>query len=245
MFNFFFKKKNNFFLKDVTDFHNHIIPNIDDGSSSVGESFKMLEIFAKLGVKKIIPSPHIYKDIYPNTPLIIKKKYESYITNPTIKKHPIKHLNYGAEYMVDEFFINLINSINPQLLTCFKNYVLIEIPFFADLKLLKEVIFKLKSMEINPILAHPERYFNLKNIEEVSELKDRGIYLQLNALSLTNYYGNETKNKASMILRGGLYDFICTDAHKVKQLNIIKDIKLSSIENKIIGKIIDFQNNMI
>ena len=70
-FSYFFRKKPQNLFRDMVDFHNHILPGIDDGSQSVSQSLKMLELFAELGVEKIIASPHIYKELYPNTPKTI------------------------------------------------------------------------------------------------------------------------------------------------------------------------------
>ena len=59
----------------MVDFHNHILPRIDDGSQSDSQSLKKLELFAELGVEKIIASTHIYKELHPNTPKIIQTAY--------------------------------------------------------------------------------------------------------------------------------------------------------------------------
>jgi protein-tyrosine phosphatase len=140
-----------------------------------------------------------------------------------------KLLGYGAEYMVDEFFLKELDKKN-ELLTCFKNYVLIEIPFFGQLKLLEEALFKLQNMGYVPILAHPERYTAIESSKKIKELKSRGAKMQLNALSLIGFYGKEVKEKSFKFLRSKLYDLICTDAHNPYQLKKLEEIYLKKKE---------------
>ena len=97
--------------------------------------------------------------------------------------------------------MNEINTETP-LLTCFDNYLLIEIPFFGDLSRLNEVILNLLNKGIYyPFLAHPERYTALQTIKEVEDLKQRGSKMQLNALSLIGFYGKQVQKKASLWLQ--------------------------------------------
>ena len=51
-----------------TDMHSHLIPNIDDGASSLEDSIKMITALRKLGFQKIITTPHVMSDFYKNTP---------------------------------------------------------------------------------------------------------------------------------------------------------------------------------
>lgn len=47
---------------NIVDFHSHILPRIDDGSHSVEESIKMLEMEAAAGIKTMAATPHFYPD---------------------------------------------------------------------------------------------------------------------------------------------------------------------------------------
>lgn len=222
-FSFFFKKKKQNLFKGFVDFHNHFLPGIDDGSKSIEQSLEMLNIYNELGIEKLIATPHVFKDLYPNTPKKIKKSYDS--LKPSLIDQETKLLGYGAEYMVDEFFLKELDKKN-ELLTCFKNHVLIEIPFFGELKLLEEALFKLQNMGYIPILAHPERYTAIESSSKIQELKSRGAKMQLNALSLIGFYGKEVKEKSFKFFRSQLYDLICTDAHNPYQLKKLKEVYL-------------------
>ena len=44
----------------MIDWHNHILPGIDDGSRDLAESVKMIEMQINEGVTTIIATPHFY-----------------------------------------------------------------------------------------------------------------------------------------------------------------------------------------
>jgi len=222
-FSFFFSKKPQNLFRDMVDFHNHILPGIDDGSQSVSQSLKMLELFAELGVEKIIASPHIYKELYPNTPKTIQTAYE--VLDLKSKNTDTRVSGYAAEYMVDEFFLESLRKEN-KLLCCFDKNILIEIPFFGAVKIIDEVQFNLQNNGYAPILAHPERYVHMRS-KNIKAIKKKGVKMQLNALSLVGIYGSGIKKKAQSWLEQGLYDFVGTDAHNELQLSKLKKIQLN------------------
>lgn len=224
---FFHLKKYRDLFEGVIDFHNHILPGIDDGSQSLDESLKMLDMYAILGIDKLVASPHIYRDLYPNTANSINNSYSLF--EKASKNHKVSLMGYTAEYMIDEFFLSDVYS-QKTLLTCFGNYILVEIPHFGSLEILNQALFALQTEGYLPILAHPERYNSLKTVEDVKKIKRKGARLQLNALSVVGFYGTETQKKARLWLTNGLYDFVCTDAHNVNQLKKLEELRLSKKE---------------
>ena len=144
---------------------------------------------------------------------------------PKSKLKKVKIKSYAAEYLVDEFFLENLKNNTP-LLCFYEKYVLVEIHFFGTLKLLEEAVFEMQNMGYTAVLAHPERYLNLRN-ESLINLKTRGVKLQLNALSLLGYYGPEINKKSSEWLTKGMYDFLGTDAHNEQHLKLLKNLKLS------------------
>ena len=224
MFDFFTKHKKPLF-EGLCDIHNHLLPGIDDGSKSVGMSLKMLEKFDALGITSVIATPHVYQDLYPNTPITIKNSFDL-LTTKTLKVDGPKVDSYGAEYMIDEVFMKNLQTSMPTLLLK-DEYILVEINFFSETTLLVEAGFSLLQNNITPILAHPERYHSIHTIREYKELKNKGFYLQLNALSLIGHYGPEVKQKAEKLLNEGLYDFVATDAHNPQHLKTLQKLSLS------------------
>jgi len=224
MFDFFAKHKKPLF-EGLCDIHNHLLPAIDDGSKSVGMSLKMLEKFDALGFTSVIPTPHVYQELYPNTPTTIKNAFDE-LTAKTSKIESPKVSSYGAEYMIDEVFMKNLQTCMPSLLLK-DEYILVEITFFSETTILVEAGFTLLQNNITPILAHPERYHSINTIKEYKELKNKGFLMQLNALALLGHYGPEVKQKAEKLLQEGLYDFVATDAHYPQHLKSLENLSLS------------------
>ena len=224
MFDFFAKHKKPLF-EGLCDIHNHLLPAIDDGSKSVGMSLKMLEKFDALGITSVLPTPHVYQELYPNTPTTIKNAFDK-LTAKTSKIESPKVSSYGAEYMIDEVFMKNLQTCMPSLLLK-DEYILVEITFFSETTILVEAGFTLLQNNITPILAHPERYHSINTIKEYKELKNKGFLMQLNALSLLGHYGPEVKQKAEKLLKEGLYDFVATDAHNPQHLKNLQNLSLS------------------
>jgi tyrosine-protein phosphatase YwqE len=71
----FFGKKKAAALPDLgwiyADMHSHLVPGIDDGAPDMATSLELIRGLSALGYRKIITTPHILWEIYPNTPEII------------------------------------------------------------------------------------------------------------------------------------------------------------------------------
>ena len=227
MFNFF-KKQNKSLFEGLCDFHNHLLPGIDDGSKDIEMSLKMLEVYKELGFQSIITSSHVYQELYPNTSTTIKTAFDLLSENFHSANRP-ELRSYAAEYMVDEVFMINLKQETP-VLTFNDGHILLEINFFSDTEMVEIACFELCQRNIKPIFAHPERYHQLKDIATYERLKEQGFYFQLNALSLMGNYGPNVKEKAKKLLLAGLYDFVGTDAHSTRHLITLKSLSLSKKE---------------
>ena len=233
MFSFFKKSKTNFEHLQI-DFHNHILPGIDDGAKDANDSYNLRIGLQERGFEKCVYTPHIYTEIHPNTPASISNAYNTLFQNSTYS-NAFKNDSFAAEYMIDENFKNALNSNNPLL--CIKDKkVLIEfstlqLPFFAE-----ETIFNLRLLGYTPIIAHPERYnfmFNNTNTNiTYTQLKDMGCEFQLNLLTLVGMYGDISKKASIYLLKNQLYDYAATDVHNSMHLKYLDKLIYSAIWNK-------------
>ena len=62
-------------LEGFTDYHSHILPGVDDGIRTLGESLDTLDCLEKLGVKSIWLTPHVMEDI-PNTSEKLRERFQ-------------------------------------------------------------------------------------------------------------------------------------------------------------------------
>lgn len=228
----FFSRKN--YVCDAewlgVDMHNHLLPGIDDGALDVEQSVSFIKQLTELGFNKFICTPHIFTELYPNTPEIIAQALTD-VNAALIKTELNIEINAAAEYMVDETF-----KVTKDLLCLPGQHILMEMSYLSEVPHLEKVIFDLQLAGFKVILAHPERYlFYHKKFEGFQRLKDMGVLFQLNLLALTGYYGSEVKMAALRLLKKSHYDFAGTDLHHNNHLKALQDFIVTGKLYKMTG----------
>ncbi len=227
------------YLAGITDIHNHILPGIDDGSANVDETINLLYKFNEIGINKFVATPHIMNDYYPNTPETINAAHnvvsKSLSTHKELKDVKIE---YAAEYLMDQSFMELMSS--EKLLTIKDNLVLVEMSYFQAPINLNQILFTLQTNGYKPVLAHPERYafYHSKDLVKYYDLKERGCLFQLNTLSLTPHYGSNMQKIAFKLLETGLIDFIGSDTHRIQHIEKVSNIVIPRKQKDSIQKVI-------
>lgn len=224
MFGFFKKKEKK---KEITfdysslivDMHSHVLPGIDDGAQNPQESIFLIKRLMDLGIKKIIATPHIMVDYYRNTPETINDAL-ALLKAELIKEKIDIEVQAAAEHYFDETFEARVNE--QKLMTIGDNYVLFEFSFINQPPNAIPVIQKLRDLGYKPILAHPERYPYL-DLEQFKTLHNWGVDFQLNTISLTGYYGKESKKLAEELIDNQLIDFISSDMHHPRHAEALKN----------------------
>lgn len=229
------------YLGNFVDIHNHILPGIDDGAKDISDSLAIIKGFNEIGITHIITTPHVNQNYYPNTTESIRTAHN--LVQDELLHLGLKHiaLESSSEYMIDSNFENLLEQ---KLIAPIRNkFLLVEMPFLQSPINFDQATFTIATKGYNPILAHPERYFFLhSNYYKYGEFKSKGISLQLNLLSLGNYYGKQVSKIAKKLLMDDYIDFAGTDIHNVNQLKFLKDIKLS---NRTLNKLIPILNRNV
>ncbi|WP_285009826.1 tyrosine-protein phosphatase [Pedobacter faecalis] len=219
MFSFFKKKTRVDNIEWLgIDVHSHLLPGIDDGSPDVTQSVALIKQLNELGFRKFLCTPHIFKELYPNTCDTINPALAQ--TREALTKAKINvELGAAAEYMIDENF-----EISDDLMCLPEKYLLIEMSYLNESPNIEKTIFDLQIKGYNIILAHPERYvFYHKSLTKLERYKDMGVMLQMNLLSPTGYYGKEVKRAADYLLERRYYDLTGTDLHHDKHLQALTD----------------------
>ena len=201
-----------------TDIHSHFIPGIDDGSPDMQTTINLIQEMKKLGFTKVITSPHVMSDFYKNSSEVILKGLADVRAELKAQKINIK-IDVAAEYYIDYDFEKKIGK--EQFLTFGTNYLLVELSFVEAPKNFFEIIFKLQLEGYKVVLAHPERYhyFYMKDYED---LVSRGVFLQINWLSLIGYYSSPIKNKTEDLIARDMVSFVGTDCHNKSHVELYK-----------------------
>lgn len=201
------------------DMHSHLIPGVDDGSPSITDSLSLIKGLSGMGYKKLILTPHFMTGFYNNTPECVKDQLE------TLKQNAADidiDLNVAAEYYIDYDFMNDLSC--KQMLTMGDKMLLFECSFTNQHRNFDETVFEMQINGYKPVLAHPERYaYWHDDIRLMHEFHDRGIYFQINVLSLIRGYSPSVCKAAMTLIDEGLCDFIGTDLHNARQLAAIEN----------------------
>jgi tyrosine-protein phosphatase YwqE len=212
----------------ATDMHSHLIPGIDDGAPDLETSIDLIKGLVELGYKKIITTPHVLWEIYPNTSEKINSGLKE--LKKAVAKEKIRvEISAGAEYFIDEYFEEQLRKKQP-LLTISGNMVLVEFSMVTAPMDLQQVIFDMQMQDYQPVLAHPERYTYLNRKRDLlDDLKTAGCLFQLNLLSLTGYYGDTVLELAEDMVHNNYYDMVGTDLHHHKHLEMLQKLGASPL----------------
>ena len=188
---------------NIVDFHTHIIPKADHGSSSIETSlFQVNEALAN-GVSRIIATPHFYPTSH-KMETFLQRRNEGYLQlREALGDSPVQ-IKLGAEVL----FCDSIEEL-PNLEKLFiegTNSLLLELPFSTFAESYTDSVYALKKRGVDVILAHADRY----PTEHIEKLVEYGARLQLNADSLVGFFKRKSLYKW---LERGLVIALGSDIH--------------------------------
>ena len=201
-------------MLNMIDFHSHILPGIDDGSRSIGQSIQILKEAKEAGFSKVISTSHYMEEYFE-----CNENNRKQLIEELQKEVQDIELFLGSEIYITNNIVDLIKEGKASSINGTK-YVLFEFPL-AETKPMndKEVIYRLIENGYVPIIAHPERYpFIQKDPDYLFELSDMGALFQANFGSIIGMYGNKAKKTLKELLKNDLISFFGTDTHRPEQV---------------------------
>ena len=218
----------------MIDFHTHILPNIDDGSKSVEETFNLIKEAEKAGFDTIISTSHYMEDYYE----VENRERKAWIDalNQKLQEQNINiNLCLGNEIYITDNIIKLLEEEKAATINN-TSYVLFEMPLNAKPLNLYDVVFEMLRCKLVPVLAHPERYsFVQKDPELIYDLIEKGVLMQSNFGSFIGLYGSKAQSIAKDLLLKDMVHFLGTDVHR--QNTVYPKVPEILIElEKLVGK---------
>lgn len=192
------------------DFHTHILPGIDDGSSSVEESLRMFRREVKQGVRIVIATPHFYAN-QDRPELFLRRRDRAENELRQIWGPELPRVGLGAEV---EYFTGMKTCAELKEL-CIRgtNLLLVEMPFCRWSEgMVQEILFLQSQMGFQIILAHVERYLRFRNSAAMDRLRAAGVCFQVNAGAFLHW---ETRSKALRLLKQGKLQALGSDCHNM------------------------------
>ena len=245
MFNLFKKKyeARPIFAPLGTDMHCHLIPRVDDGSKCLEESIECLQTLKAVGYDKVIITPHFQTPRFMNDEDDIKNRYAELKKQAQDAGIEIEMAGIAGEYRIDSGFSKRLE--NPRFLKIADKYVLVEFSLHQQMMGCDEMIFDMQMKGYEIILAHPERYPYLNvHGNRMEQLKNQGVFFQINVLSLGGFYGEEAKRRAYEMLELGWVEFMGTDTHNTMYAQALRDLSCNKKIEKVLEKY-QFMNNTL
>jgi len=203
------------------DMHSHLIPGIDDGARTMEDSLQLIGRMHEIGFSRLITTPHIQSEFYKNTPEIILSGLQRLKTALADASIPVQ-VEAAAEYLLDDGFEDKMNAGN--LLSFGDKYILVELSYYSPNPNLKSFIFNLQVDGYKVILAHPERYtYWFNDFSKYEDLKNRGVFFQLNTVSLAGFYPDPIRKFAEMLINKEMIDFIGSDMHNMNYMKSLEN----------------------
>lgn len=206
----------------MVDLHSHVLFDIDDGAETIEDSLAILERAKRKGITKMMATPHF----------TLGEDVDEFIKMRDRRLEELKEeaeevgieLKAGAEvYITDELF----NEDKLNRLTLGDSDVILAEFRYHGLRAedFIEYIDKILESGLRVLVAHPERYsYLIHNKVLVDALLDRGVMLQINAISL--FSDTDEGDFARAAVRCGIAEVIGSDIHHAASRRLLAMGKL-------------------
>ncbi|MEM1000235.1 MAG: CpsB/CapC family capsule biosynthesis tyrosine phosphatase [Bacteroidota bacterium] len=226
------------FAELKVDLHSHLIPGIDDGAPDLDTAVEMVRQLSGLGYRKLITTPHIMADGFPNTPKIIREGLAALRKGVAAAGIEVE-VQAAAEYYLDEIFAEHLEKSELLTFGGEGKYLLFETSYISRPLMLGDAVFRMQTMGYIPVLAHPERYqyhWTDDGLEEIRILRNRGIKMQVNFGSFAGRQGKKAATLAREMAKEGMVDFVGSDLHRPTQ---VATLSKAMADNKALRMLVD------
>ncbi len=197
-------------MPNMIDLHLHLLPDMDDGASSMAVAEEMLRGAQRWGFHTLVTTPHLVEPL--------TEAYRSHVAGVLTEVQALAEsmqmaVLLGYEAVLSQDLPARLAAEEPITLAGSKA-LLVELPFTSWPHHAETTLFALQTAGYRPILAHPERYLTLQDDPDRGlELANRGVILQVTIGSLAGLFGKRVQHTAEMWLRAGAVDLVASDAH--------------------------------
>jgi protein-tyrosine phosphatase len=194
----------------VIDTHCHLLPGLDDGPRTMGESVDLARALANAGVHAVVCTPH-YSRLYP--------------TRHSDASATLEHLRDELQQAGITLATTLAAEVSPALALTTSldelqersiggRFLLVELEPDTPPSFPSVLLERLAEGRLAPLLAHPERCRSVQRDPAVlDQARAAGSLVQIVASSLVGRWGRGTARAAWSLLESGRVDLVASDAH--------------------------------
>lgn len=216
------------------DFHSHILPRIDHGSSSIEETECQLKLISSMYTDTVIATPHFYPNVHNVNQFLEDRK----VALENIQKLSEKskfglRLGFGAEVFV---YGNMESMVDlDKLCIDGTNVILLELPFFNAKEEVFDTVMSIHKLGYTVVLAHVDRYCQQYG-KQLEYLLAHGIKAQINASAFLS--SSERKGIFTHVDPDFIYAF-GSDLHGYKKNHYVPFVKITKRLGKLFDDVMD------
>lgn len=190
----------------MIDLHSHLLPGVDDGSRSVGQSVRTLRLFAEEGVTAVCLTPHMTVS---RAAAGIPQEWDSLVGELAAVAPRKIALHRGVEMMLDRPLTE--EAATRRFTLNGSRYMLVEFTRLITETAVLNALTQVTRLGLVPVLAHPERY-SCCTPEVVRHWKGAtGALMQVDATTII--MPRSRGERARQLLAHGLADILAADNH--------------------------------
>jgi len=195
----------------MIDFHSHILPNMDDGSSSLEESTALLQMLSQQGADIVFATSHFYAN-HESVAEFLNRRQKAFEILKSQLPENMPEIRLGAEVRYYEGISRLekLDSL------CIQGTKLLLLEMSASHwseYTVRELASMAGSGKVLIVLVHIERYFDYQSKETWKRLVQSGILMQVNASFFADF---RTARRAIRLLKNRYVHFVGSDCHDLK-----------------------------
>lgn len=193
----------------LTDFHSHCLPKMDDGANDLKTSLAMLRSSAEQGVKRVVATPHFYIGQH-SVDEFVKDRQKAY---DEIKPHLTKDMPevlLGAEVLIREGVSR--HDLHPLCLQG-TDILLVEMPFATPPHwLLEELESLINEQGLTLMFAHLDRYlswYSQRSFDMLMDLPDAIMQINADAVADKRFFPSLVRHLPDtrrMVLGSDMHD---------------------------------------
>jgi protein-tyrosine phosphatase len=198
----------------IVDFHNHLMPGVDDGARTLQDTRRALRAFSAAGITGAVATPHVNASLVHDQVAFAARLAQldgAWSELQSCAAEEGVAVWRGAEVALDvpgpEFG-------DERLRLAGTRFVLVEFAYMTVPPNSARLLASIRTAGWIPVLAHPERYARMRQRPVLAATwREAGAYLQVNGGSLLGRYGPDARRVAQELLAAGMADYLCSDYH--------------------------------
>lgn len=195
-------------MTGIFDFHTHILPGIDDGSRSVGESLALIEELTCQGAKGIAATPHFYAQHMMPEDFFARRQAACELLLPYLSEDA-PEIRPGAEVL----YFEGIHRYEHLERFCLhgSSLLLVEMPMQEWTSRMVSALLEINRRgDMVVLLAHIERYLPYHNKKALEQMLENGVLMQAS----TDFVIDKPAKAVKMLKQGRIH-FLGTDCHNM------------------------------